>query len=279
VSSYAAPGITIGDLAEQTGLTVATLRAWESRYGLPTPRRSPSGHRRYSPADAEQVRQVLRLRAGGLSLEAAIARARDLSSAPATPRSVFAEVRRTHPELTPAVLSQRAMLAISTAIEDECCAVAAEPLLMGFFQHERFYRSRQPRWRELARTASAAFVFADFAQSATPADGPVEIALPATTPLLREWVLLCQAPDATAVLAGWELPPQSGPRTGRRFEAVWSLGPAVTATAARTALAYATASAPALVPTDPPPVVVPDETAVLTRATAVTNRIVAYLDR
>jgi DICT domain-containing protein len=92
-------------------------------------------------------------------------------------------------------------------------------------------------------------------------------------------VLLCQAPDATAVLAGWELPPQSGPRAARRFEAVWSLAPAITATAARTALAYATATAPDLVTADPPAIVLPDETAVLARATAVTNRIVAYLDR
>lgn len=278
MSSFDAPGITIGDLAEQTGLTVATLRAWESRYGLPTPRRSPSGHRRYSPADAEQVRHVLRLRAGGLSLEAAIARARDVSSAPGTPRSVFAELRRAHPELIPAVLSRRAMLAISTAIEDECCAVAAEPLLLGFFQHERFYRSRQPRWQELARTARAAFVFADFPASAAPAGAPVEIALPPETPLLREWALVCQAPDATACLAGWELPPQSGPATGRRFEAVWSLSPAITATAARTALAYAATAATDLAPAETPTVVVPDEAAVLTRATAVTNRIVTYLD-
>lgn len=277
MSSFS-PGITIGDLAEQTGLTVATLRAWESRYGLPTPRRSPSGHRRYSRADAEQVRHILRLRAGGLSLEAAISRARDLSAEPATPRSVFAELRRAHPELTAVVLSRRAMLAISTAIEDECCAVAAEPLLMGFFQHERFYRSRERRWQELARTASGAFVFADFPASAAPAGGPVEIALPPQTPLLREWALVCQAPDATACLAGWELPPRSGAETGRRFEAVWSLSPTVTATAARTALAYAAATTPDLVPADPPPVVVPDDDAVLTRATAVTNRIVANLD-
>src|SRR5690348_15823856 len=94
VSSYEAAGITIGALAEQTGLTVATLRAWASRYGLPTPRRSASGHRRYSPGDAEQVREVLRLRTTGLSLEAAVARARDLTAGPARPRSIFAALRR-----------------------------------------------------------------------------------------------------------------------------------------------------------------------------------------
>lgn len=280
MSSFDAAGITIGELAEQTGLTVATLRAWESRYGLPTPRRSASGHRRYSAADAEQVREVLRLRATGLSLEAAVirARARDITGGRATPRSIFAELRRAHPQLTPHVLSQRAMLAISTAIEDECCAVAAEPLLIGFFQHERFYRGRQQRWQELARTATAALVFADFPASTAPAGGPVEIALSADTPLLREWALVCQAPDATACLAGWELAPGSSPAAGRRFEAVWSLAPAVTATAARTALAYATNVAPEVMPAETPPVVAPADAAVLAGATAVTNRIVAYLD-
>lgn len=278
MSSFEAAGITIGELAEQTGLTVATLRAWESRYGLPTPRRSASGHRRYSRGDAEQVREVLRLRATGLSLEAAVARARDLTAGPVTLRSIFAELRRAHPELIPQVLSRRAMLAISTAIEDECCAVAAEPLLLGFFQHERFYRARQRRWRELSRTATAALVFADFPASTAVDGGPVEIALPADTPLLREWALICQAPDATACLAGWELAPGSASGPGRRFEAVWSLAPAVTATAARAALAYAASAAGELMPAEIPPVVAPADAAVLARATAVTNRIVAYLD-
>lgn len=277
MSSFEAAGTTIGDLAEQTGLTVATLRAWESRYGLPTPRRSASGHRRYSSADADQVREVLRLRATGLSLEAAVARARDVLAGRATPRSIFAELRRAHPHLVPHALSRRAMLAISTAIEDECCAAAAEPLLIGFFQHEPRYRNRQRRWQELARTATAALVFADFPASTAPGDGPVEIVLPADTPLLREWALICQAPDATACLAGWELAPGSVPGGGRRFEAVWSLAPAVTATAARAALAYATSTAPELVP-GIAPVVEPADAAVLARATAVTNRIVAYLD-
>lgn len=278
MSRLDAAGITIGELAEQTGLTVATLRAWEARYGLPTPRRSPSGHRRYSPGDADQVREVLRLRTTGLSLEAAVARARDLTAGATRPRSIFAELRRAHPHLIPQTLSRRAMLAISTAIEDECCAVAAEPLLIAFFQRERRYRPRQQRWQELARTATAALVFADFPASTAPADGPAEIALPADTPLLREWSLICQAQDATACLAGWELAPGSSPGSRRRFEAVWSLAPAVTATAARAALAYAGTIAPEFVPADVSAVVEPADAAVLERATAVTNRIVAYLD-
>jgi MerR family transcriptional regulator, light-induced transcriptional regulator len=34
------------------------LRAWERRYGLLTPTRSPSGLRLYTPADVERVHQM-----------------------------------------------------------------------------------------------------------------------------------------------------------------------------------------------------------------------------
>ena len=39
--------LTIGDLAERTGVSTGTLRMWETRYGFPVPQRRASGHRRY----------------------------------------------------------------------------------------------------------------------------------------------------------------------------------------------------------------------------------------
>src|SRR6188472_2980729 len=65
--------LTIGDLAERTGLAPATLRVWESRHGFPRPVRLESGHRRYDERDVDLVRQVLRRRDGGSRLEVAIA--------------------------------------------------------------------------------------------------------------------------------------------------------------------------------------------------------------
>lgn len=280
MSKFEELGITIGDLAERTGVTVATLRAWESRYGFPSPRRrAASGHRRYTREDADLVSRVVRLRSGGISLEAAITEARARVSGRNAPRSLFAELRRAHPELSVQVLSRRAMLALSTAIEDECCATAAEPLLVGYFQQALFYRRRQPRWRELARTASAAVVFADFPAGNAPAGSPVEVALPETTPLRREWAVVCQAPDATACLVGWERPGE-GAAPHRRFEAVWSVAPDVVATAARAALAQAAeldCPVPSAEVDRPVPPV--DPYAALARATAVASRAVAYLDR
>jgi len=39
--------LSIGELADMTGLGVHTLRMWEKRYGAPHSQRLPSGHRRY----------------------------------------------------------------------------------------------------------------------------------------------------------------------------------------------------------------------------------------
>ena len=69
-----ADGMTIGELADRTGVPAATLRSWESRYRFPRPQRMGSGHRRYAPGDVALIEEVLRQRAAGLSLPTAIAR-------------------------------------------------------------------------------------------------------------------------------------------------------------------------------------------------------------
>ena len=61
--------LTIGQLAARTGLTPEVLRMWETRHGFPVPVRLPSGHRRYTDADVDDVLRVLRLREGGVHLD------------------------------------------------------------------------------------------------------------------------------------------------------------------------------------------------------------------
>ena len=51
--------VHIGDLALRVGVTIDTLRAWERRYGLLRPRRSPGGFRLYSENDEMTVRAML----------------------------------------------------------------------------------------------------------------------------------------------------------------------------------------------------------------------------
>lgn len=56
----------IGTVSEQTGVNTVTLRAWERRYGLIKPRRTPKGHRLYSYQDVDRVKQVLVLLEQGI---------------------------------------------------------------------------------------------------------------------------------------------------------------------------------------------------------------------
>ena len=174
--------IAIGELAARTGVEEGTLRMWERRHGFPAPQRLPSGHRRYREGDVERVLRILHERAAGVSLAAAIAH---VAAAGATEPSVFAGVRARRPELQPVALRKTALLALTHAIEDESCAQAERPLLFGSFQRERFYRQSQRRWRDFARTARLAAVFADFDRLRAPAAGPAELPIDRDGPLTR----------------------------------------------------------------------------------------------
>lgn len=233
--------LTIGDLAERTGLSPAVLRMWESRHGFPVPRRMPSGHRRYSEDDVDLVRRVLRRKEAGTRLEVAIAEAADATAPRAT--SVFAELRRRHPALVVQRLHKRTLVALSRAIEDECFAAGEAPVVFGAFQRSRFYRPSSARWAELARVARTAIVFADQwpeSDAAAAAAGPVRVTLPENAAMRREWVVVCDGGESTACLAAWELPGQGAvPDRERLFEAVWTLDPAAVRDAARVAAGVA----------------------------------------
>lgn len=274
-----APGLTIGQLADRTGVPVATLRTWESRYGVPRPRRQDGGHRRYDAADVVLVRDILRLRDSGLALGAAVTRA---STAAAEPDpSLFPMLRRRFPALQTRPLRKGALLTLTRAVEDECCAGAARPLLFGAFQRERYYWESADRWSELARTSSAAVVFADFPQHSPPGDNPVRLGLPPDAPLLREWVLVCDSADQPACVTGWEIPGQSAtPESQRTFECLWTVDARVVREAARACAGIATAVDPTagsryagLLDETPP-----EASADLARSQRLLERIVWYFD-
>lgn len=69
----------IGELSRRTGISPELLRAWEQRYGLLRPTRSPGGFRLYSSDDEARVRRTTALIAEGLSAAEA---ARLASSSP-----------------------------------------------------------------------------------------------------------------------------------------------------------------------------------------------------
>ncbi len=59
--------LRIGEFARRVGVTPELLRAWESRYGLMRPVRSPGGFRLYTAADAARVERMRRGLDEGLS--------------------------------------------------------------------------------------------------------------------------------------------------------------------------------------------------------------------
>ncbi|NNM00458.1 MAG: MerR family transcriptional regulator, partial [Gammaproteobacteria bacterium] len=60
-SAAADGGLRIGAVSRITDVPVDTLRAWERRYDIVTPRRSGSSARLYSPEDVERLKLIKRL--------------------------------------------------------------------------------------------------------------------------------------------------------------------------------------------------------------------------
>ncbi len=272
-------GLTIGDLAERTGVPQPTLRTWESRYGAPRPERLPGGHRRYSDEDVALVMRVLRHRATGLSVETAVARAAADAAEPVP--SVFAGLRRRHARLSPQILSKRTLLALTRAVEDECCARAEHPVLFASFQRAEFYLQSRSRWRDLAQTAEHVVVFADFTDGAPPDDVVTQVHVPAEAPLRREWFLVCDAPDYPACVAGWELPGQEGVADAdRRFETLWTVDPSAVRAAAQICAGLAASFDPLAVPDLGARVAgtAPRASDDLDLAVSLFNRVVGYVD-
>ena len=59
-------------VVRQTGIKPDTLRAWQRRYGLPSPRRSAGGHRLYSQRDIDTIQWLAARQQEGLSIKRAV---------------------------------------------------------------------------------------------------------------------------------------------------------------------------------------------------------------
>ena len=239
------------------------------------------GHRRYEESDTARIEEILRLRASGMSLQAAIGQAAAARVAGGDV-SVFAGLRRRRPGIVPQELRKATLLALTQAIEDECCARAEQAALFAGFQQERFYRQSEERWQELARTARVVVVFATFGESSGPGASPLTVRLPADSPLRREWFLVCAAPDYPAFVSGWEFPGQQAtPDAARRFEVLWSVDPPAVQDAALICAQLARTLSPGLdrplgdLPAGSPPPASAD----LHRAIGLFNRMASYLDQ
>ena len=276
-------GLAIKEVAERTGIAAATIRMWEQRYGFPEPARTASGYRMYTDDDVAALRRVSTLRDTGLSVPAALERARAAAGATDRP-SIYGAIAGGDEPVPARRLRKRTLLAISRAIEDETLARAAGPVVIGAFQSVRNFHGVQHRYDRLARTADACIVFADFDAVRERAGHPTEVPIRAEDVLGNEWAVVIDAPGYAACLLAWETPESQRddhlPDRERRFEALWTLDPRVVRRAALVGAALAAragvdegerlearlrdrplafeAPAPAL--------------------TSLTNRIVAYMD-
>ena len=282
LSAHAVKGLGISDVADQTGLAAGTIRVWEQRYGFPEPARTPSGYRVYQAEDVEILRRVVAYRDRGLSVPAALERARAAGGSTDRP-SLYGAIVAGEP-VRPQRLRKRTLLAISRAIEDETLARAAGPIVIGAFQDERNYRAVEHRYRRLAHLADACVAFGGFEDVSGGNGEPVLLPVRPDEALGAEWAVVVDAPGYAACLLAWETPESQRdrdlPERERCFEALWTLEPSTVRRAALVGSSLARRSAPEvgarleeLLENRPLAVEAPAP-----GLTALANRIVGYLD-
>jgi DNA-binding transcriptional MerR regulator len=66
------PAFNLKVVLKETGIAADTLRAWERRYGIPMPQRTPGGHRLYSQHDIHLIKWLMARQKEGLSISRAV---------------------------------------------------------------------------------------------------------------------------------------------------------------------------------------------------------------
>jgi DICT domain-containing protein len=151
-------------------------------------------------------------------------------------------------------------------------------VVIGSFQRERWYRRSESRWRRLAEGAELALVLADFERPRCAPYRPSEVPVDRDDPLSREWTIAIDSPGFAACLAGWERPGDA-PDPERTFEVVWATEREVVREATTLAIDLACARMPELRDRVPARLTGGErnEQPELRRATALTNRMLAYV--
>ena len=75
-----APALNLKAVIRETGLKPDTLRAWERRYGMPKPDRTPGKHRLYSQRDIDTLKWLIARQQEGLSISRAVEMWRSLEA-------------------------------------------------------------------------------------------------------------------------------------------------------------------------------------------------------
>lgn len=67
-----APLYNLKAVVMETGLKPPTIRAWERRYGMPSPQRTAGGHRQYSQHDIDTLKWLMARQSEGMSISHAV---------------------------------------------------------------------------------------------------------------------------------------------------------------------------------------------------------------
>ena len=121
--------LRIGELARRTGASPAVLRAWEQRYGIIEPQRSPGGTRLYSERDQERIHTMQAHMADGLSAAQA-ARAALAGRTPRGTRPLAAPADG--PAASELDASARTLRSALTRLDRELAEQALDRLLVSF---------------------------------------------------------------------------------------------------------------------------------------------------
>jgi DNA-binding transcriptional MerR regulator len=119
--------IRIGELSRRVGVSAELLRAWERRYALLTPARTPGGLRLYGPDDERRVLRMREHLAAGVSAAEAARMARRQPEAPSSEVEAQAEPAGTDPAVLGAQLRQAL-----DSLDEPAAHAALDRLLSGF---------------------------------------------------------------------------------------------------------------------------------------------------
>jgi DNA-binding transcriptional MerR regulator len=85
LSAEPRPIFNIAAVVQRSGVTAATIRAWERRYGFPSPTRGPGNQRLYSEQDIQALIYLRKRLEEGLTISSAVALLREQLAQPVRP--------------------------------------------------------------------------------------------------------------------------------------------------------------------------------------------------
>jgi MerR family transcriptional regulator, light-induced transcriptional regulator len=198
----------IRHVCAETGINPVTLRAWERRYGLIRPLRTPKGHRLYSSEDIAHIRRILALLDEGVAVSQ-VGRVLQHAAPPA------GENGREHPSTTGVSLPDEPMPVVSGGVAPHVLDPLSEALLeatrgLSTVQLERAYARLVMRhgWEGVHETAFLETYTAlrEKARHDPAVEARLAVfaswALASLTEQLRSALLLCEGPPSPCVVLG-----------------------------------------------------------------------------